>query len=200
MAAILRRTLRKLAGWLVILCLLVAAYGAWMHYRLGRTLDAAGVGERSIRYQVARSGESAVKTSLPFVIRASVKRRDAQNFLPDGDRGLIDRRLAFAPGGFSWQDDPPSALPTLELLQLKGIAQLPVPMLIDQLDAAGVHQREVAAQELRLRTGQDLGYRPDLPPDRRAKAIAAWRKWWEENQVKYGTEKVQKKLEEIFQK
>src|SRR5262245_2289397 len=126
MTGILRKALRKLAGWLVILCLVIAAYGAWMHFHLGRTLDAAGVGERSIRYQIAGSKESAVKTSLPFVIRASVRRLDAQNWLPDGDRGLIDRRLALAPGGFSWQDDPPPALPTLELLELKGIAQLPV--------------------------------------------------------------------------
>jgi len=183
---------------LAILFLAVAAYGAWMHLQLGRTLDAAGIAARSIRYQVVNPRESAVKTSLPFVVRASIKRLDAQNWFPDGARGLIDRRLAFTPGGFRWQDDPPPSLPDLEVLTLKAISQLPVPMLIDRLDAESAHQREVAGHTLRLRTGQDFGYRHDLPSDRRAKTIAAWRKWWEANKVRYQTEKVREKLEEIF--
>jgi hypothetical protein len=139
-----------------------------------------------------------VKTSLPFVVRASIKRLDAQNWLPDGDRGLIDRRLAFTPGGFRWQDDPPPSLPDLELLTLKAISHLPVAMLIDRLDDESAHQREVAGHALRLRTGQDFGYRHDLPSDRRAKTIAAWRKWWEENKARYQTEKAREILEEIF--
>src|SRR6185503_7605573 len=108
-------------------------------------------------------------------------RLDAQNWLADGDRGLVDRRVALAPGGFRWQDDPPPPLAALELITLKGLSQMPVPMLIDALDSEDAYQREVAGQELRLRTGQDFGYRPDLSPERRARVIAEWKKWWAEN-------------------
>ncbi len=188
------RTLRRLTLRLVLLAFAIAAgYGIWAKVKLDRALAAGGAGKRSIRYEVVAAGSCAVKTSLPFVLRASAKRLDAlQNWLPDERDGLIERRLDWSPGAWDWVDDPPPALPPADLVKLKALAVLPPPLLIDALNDPDPRRREVAGQALVLETGQDLGYRYDLSPERRAEAVAAWRKWWDENKVRYGQEKLEK--------
>lgn len=49
-----------------------------------------------------------------------------------------------------------------------------------------------------IRTGQDFGYRYDASEAERAKAVAAWEKWWDENKVKYTGGQILDKVREIL--
>jgi hypothetical protein len=53
-----------------------------------------------------------------------------------------------------------------------------VPTLIAKLDDPDGVVRMTAIEELKRRTGQDLGYVPWGGPEDRARSVAAWRGWW----------------------
>lgn len=54
-----------------------------------------------------------------------------------------------------------------------------VPTLIDRLADPDPVVRLTAHEELKKRTGQDLGYHPWDDPPLRDQAAARWRAWWE---------------------
>jgi hypothetical protein len=54
-----------------------------------------------------------------------------------------------------------------------------VPQLIARLDDPDAVVRLSAIEELKRRTGQDFGYRPWEDAPERARAVAAWRQWWQ---------------------
>ncbi len=193
MAMSLGRAVRRIFLRLLALVLLAAlAYGAWAWFDLNRKLAAIGAGDREVRYELASPSDGPMKTSLPFVVRAIVKRRDAQNWLPTEKGGLVEKRYAWSPGEWKWVEDPPPDLAVDERLDLELLSRMPPPSLIDALLDQDPHRREVAARALRIETGEEFGYRFDLPPERRAEAAAACRKWWEQNKVRYGKEKLEK--------
>jgi hypothetical protein len=54
-----------------------------------------------------------------------------------------------------------------------------IPPLIDRLNDADAVVRLSAHEELRRRTGQDLGFVPWADASERAPAVERWRDWWE---------------------
>ncbi len=187
-----RRPLRRLVATLVFLAVAAGAgYAGFAWLKLKASLASAGPGVRSTRLYLASAKDGPVKTSLPFVLKAAVKREDAQDWLSDGDRGLVEKRFAWDPSAWSWTEDPAPALPLDERSKLQVLSVNPLlPQVIDALADKDAHRREVAGRALRMRTGQDLGYRFDGSEASRAKAIEAWRKWWDENKVKWGKEQI----------
>jgi hypothetical protein len=188
---ILRRLVKKVVLYVVLPAgLLAGGYGCWAKSRLDARLEADGVQKYSGSYSLVPPQEVKVETSLPRVLRVEVKRRDGQNWLPSASGDLIHGAYAWDPSKNQWLDLPPSSDALVKSAKLRVLQPYPVPKLIDVLADEDPLARQVAITELRLRTGQDLGYRHDLTPEKRAAAIAKWRSWWEENKVRYGVEKV----------
>jgi HEAT repeats len=52
--------------------------------------------------------------------------------------------------------------------------------LIDGLGDAKPDVRAISIQALRIHTGQDKGFAPNAPPEARARAVNAWKRWLEE--------------------
>ena len=190
--------MRRVALRLLTLALLaVLTYGGWAWFNLNRRLTALGPGGRAVGYELAAPAECPVKTSWPYVVRANVKHEGAQNWLPAGGAGLVEKRFCWSPGEWKWVEDPPAPLLAEERLNLELLARLPPPSLIEALEDPDPHRREVAGRALRIETGQDFGYRFDAAPERRSAAAAAFRKWWETNKLRYGKEKLEK-LEKVL--
>jgi tetratricopeptide (TPR) repeat protein len=64
----------------------------------------------------------------------------------------------------------------------------PIPTLLEALDVGGegnFKMRALAAGVLRDSTRQNFGFKAEGTPEARAKAIAKWRQWWEENTQQY---------------
>jgi hypothetical protein len=176
----------------LLVALAVLSYAGWARLQLGRTLAAKGDGKRETRYGLVSPSGSPVKTSWPFVVRAAAKRLDVQNWLPDGDRGLVEGTFYWSPGEWKWIESDPAPLDAGVLIELKALSVSLPPKWIEALADRDARRREVAFQALRIETGQDLGYRPDLPPERQEGAIAAWKRWWDANKLEYGREKLEK--------
>jgi hypothetical protein len=198
MASSLRRTVRRVCLRLLTLLLFFAlAYFAWGWFTLHRKLTALGPGGRTVSYELAAPADTPLATSWPFVVRANVKQEGAQDWLPAGKAGLVEKRFAWSPGSWQWVEDPPPPLAPDVLLRLELLAKMPPPSLIEALTDADPLRREVAGRALRLIAGQDFGYRFDGPPERQVEAAGAYRKWWEASKVRYARDKVEQ-LEKVF--
>lgn len=198
MSSSLRKAVHRVALRLLTLALLLAlAYTAWGWFTLHRKLTALGGGAREVSYELAAPADTPLATSWPFVVRANVKQEGAQDWLPAGKAGLVEKRFAWSPGAWQWVEDLPPPLAPDVLLRLEMLAKMPPPSLIEALLDADPLRREVAARALRPIAGQDFGYRFDLPPERREEAAAAYRKWWEASKVRYAKDKLEQ-LEKVL--
>ncbi len=69
-----------------------------------------------------------------------------------------------------------------------------VPSLINRLEDRDQVVRLAAIEELRRRTGQDLGFVPYADPADRAAAVARWREWWKGQPPTLMTRRKRKRL------
>lgn len=167
------------------LLLLGGLYGWWAKSRL----DGA-VGAEWTLHQLATVplDQSAIKSSLPRVLRVAVKRKDGANYRPHGN-GTIADVFDWNPASSTWSSTPMSLEEQAESLRLRAFSFLLPGELIEILGDQNQRYREVAFALLRARTDQDFGYRHDLPPDSQRPAIDKWRAWWDKNKLTWSVEK-----------
>jgi hypothetical protein len=201
MKSLSRWLLWKAAVYLVLPgAVLLGAYGLWMKNRLDAKLSPHHLTKYSSSYSLLRPSESRVETSLPYVLRALVKRQDGGNYLPAPDGRLVTFVYDWSPAGNEWREVVPSPEALLQSVKLQRFELFTPGQLIDSLTDQDVQAREVASSLLVLRTGQDFGYRFDRSPPSQGEAIRKWRSWWEANKVEWGTKKVLDGLKEVLKK
>jgi hypothetical protein len=88
-----------------------------------------------------------------------------------GDREAVVRRLR--------EDDPRTQVATIAQVVRAGDRTF-VPELIDLLESEDEGVRFMAASALHKLTGKDLGFHFANTPAERARIVAEWRTWWED--------------------
>ncbi len=172
---------------------LVAAGGGYGYYKVaGRRLV---VGEGAVvTVGVVRPTGSLTGGTLPLTFEAYVKDPSGHNFLvPDKEGiGLVRARYEWTHGRFEWIPDVGFAERQAEsAAERRKIAGKDMSGLIKRLRSDDIVVREVSSKELKIRTGQTLGYAYDLPKPERDKAAEAWEKWWavDDNRMRYGAQR-----------
>ena len=189
-----------LLGAILLGGLALGIYIWHIHRELRGTISAAGIaGEFSVSYQPVTRGKALVETSWPLTVRAYVKRLDAHNWVPIEGRGLVSAVFQWTPDQDRWVPENRPEVPAAQRLKLEATIRNPLyGQLIEALKDPDVIVRDVAIRELRIRTKQDLGFRPDGSERDRAEAVARWEAWWAENKTKRTVGDVLDKVREIL--
>lgn len=88
-----------------------------------------------------------------------------------------------APKSFVQSDDPAPLVRARALGMGNNVPdRYRMPALIAKLDDPDAVVRMTAIEELRRRTGQDLGYQPYADDAERRASVAAWKSWWQRQQ------------------
>lgn len=94
--------------------------------------------------------------------------------------GAAAAGCSIAPKSFLAVNDPAPLVRARAVGMGEGMSDARViPTLIAKLDDPDGVVRMTAIEELKRRTGQDFGYVPWGGPEDRARSVAAWRGWWQ---------------------
>lgn len=172
---------------------LVAAGGvSYGYYRLAAGKLPAPDGA-VVTTGLCRPTGSISGATLPVTFEAYLKDERTHNFLAtSGGAGLVKARFEWSHGGWKWVEDRGFAERQADAVRAREkLARRDVDALIKDLRSEDAIAREVSAKELRLRTGEARGYAYDAPKDERAKAAAAWERWWadDKNKMRYGAKR-----------
>jgi hypothetical protein len=184
----------------LFLALVVGGLGGFAYYRYAAgQLPEAGLIRSS---GVCKPTPSLSGGGVPLTFETYEKLDDQHNWLlAPRDFGLVSRRLEWSHAGQRWVED--TAFVERQGDAVAARAELTdgsVDELIDRLASVDAVTREVAAKELRIRTGETLGYRYDATAEDRRQAVERWIAWWKDpkNKARYGAGKAIEVVDEVL--
>jgi len=107
-----------------------------------------------------------------------------------GDREAVVRRLR--------EDDPRTQVATIAQVARSGDRTM-AGELINLLESEDEGVRFMAASALHKLTGKDLGFHFANTPAERARIVAEWRAWWEDEETQRGTRNAERGTVETTQ-